>query len=59
MTSRQKFGLALLPVAAAIYMVGWMGWAANTIVFYGAIGVLLLVKFAMIIFKLRQESGHD
>ncbi|KGB54168.1 hypothetical protein FG91_02418 [Sphingopyxis sp. LC81] len=59
MNSRQKFGLALLPIAVAIYMVGWMGWAANDVVFYGVIGLLLAVKIAMIVFKLRHESSHD
>lgn len=58
MNSRQKFGLALLPVAIAIYMVGRMGWAANDMVFYGAIGLLLAIKIAMIAFKLRHESSH-
>ena len=56
MNSRQKFALALLPVAFAIYMVGRMGWAANQAVFYGAIGLLLAIKIAMITFKLRHGS---
>lgn len=59
MNSRQKFGLALLPVAIAIYMVGWMGWAANDMIFYGMVGLLLIIKIAMISFKIHQESGHD
>lgn len=59
MNSRQKFGLTLLPVAIAIYLAGRMGWAANDMVFYGTIGLLLAIKFAMIAFKLRHESSHD
>jgi hypothetical protein len=59
MNSRQKIGLALLPVAIAIYMVGRMGWAANDMVFYAMIGLLLIIKIAMISFKIRHESGHD
>ena len=59
MNSRQKFALAVLPVAVAIYIVGWMGWAANDLIFYGAIGLLLAIKIAMIAFKLRHEPSHD
>lgn len=59
MNSRQKFGLALLPVAIAIYMIGWMGWAANDMVFYGGIGLLVAIKIAMIAFKVRHETSHD
>lgn len=59
MNSRQKFGLAVLPVAIVIYMVGWMGWATNDLVFYGVIGLFIAIKIAMIAFKLRHESIHD